>query len=108
MFYLLSSIFIRNFASTNPLSHIKMTAVQLNAEIYRAMGVIAEDEGLLARAAKYLKKLAAQKEDSTLMSKEEFYANIDKAEEQYARGEYTTQLPGESVSDMLKRCGYAL
>ena len=32
-----------------------MTTIQLNAEIYRAMGVIAEDEGLMKRALKYLK-----------------------------------------------------
>ena len=43
-----------------------MTALQLNAEIYRSLGVIAEDETLMTRAAKYLKKLAAKKEDPTL------------------------------------------
>lgn len=57
-----------------------MTAIQLNAEIYRAMGVIAEDENLLARAAKYLKKLAAKKEDPTLLTEKEFFAKIDKAQ----------------------------
>ena len=34
-----------------------MTAVQLNAEILRNMSIIAEDENLLKRAAKYLRKL---------------------------------------------------
>ena len=53
-----------------------MTAIQLNAEIYRALGTIAEDESLLARAAKYLKKLAAKKEDPTLMTKEEFFGSM--------------------------------
>ena len=85
-----------------------MTAIQLNAEIYRAMSVIAEDEGLLRQALKYLKKLATKKQDETLMTKEAFFARVDKAKAQYERGEYTTQLPGESVSDMLKRCGYAI
>ncbi len=89
-----------------------MTAVQLhlNAELFGALQTISEDEGLMKRAVKYLKKLAttADKSDPTLLTKEEFFANIEKAEAQYARGEYTTQLPGESVSDMLKRCGYAL
>ena len=66
-----------------------MTAMQLNAEIYRAMGIIAEDEGLLKQALKYLKKLAAKKEDETLMTKEEFFAKIERAEEQYRRGEGT-------------------
>ena len=63
-----------------------MTAVQLNAEIYRAMGVIAEDETLLARAAKYLKKLAAKKEDPTLMTKEEFFRRVDEAREEIRQG----------------------
>ena len=45
-------------------------------------------------------------DDPTCMTKEEFFARIDRAEQQYARGEYTTQLPGESIEDMLKRLGY--
>lgn len=37
-----------------------MTITQLNAEIYRSLSTIAEEEGLMKRAAKYLKKLADQ------------------------------------------------
>ena len=85
-----------------------MTALQLNAELFRAMGKIADDETLMKKVLNYVKRLAAQKEDPTLMTKEEFFANIDRAEQQYARGEYTEMLPGETLSDMLKRCGYAL
>ena len=59
-----------------------MTAVQLNAEILRNMSIIAEDENLLKRAAKYLRKLVAEKEDPTLMTKEEFFARIDRARKQ--------------------------
>jgi len=52
-----------------------MTAIQLNAEILRNLGALAEDEGMLKRVAKYLRKLVAEKEaDPTLMSKEEFFA----------------------------------
>ncbi|MBO4663072.1 MAG: hypothetical protein J6Y15_09380 [Bacteroidaceae bacterium] len=83
-----------------------MTAVQLNAEVLRAINDISDDETLMNKVLKYIKKLTAKKEDPTLMTKEEFFAKIERAEQQYARGEYTTQLPGESVSDMLKRCGY--
>ena len=57
-----------------------MTALQLNPDIYRQLDIIAEDESMFDRGA----------------------------EQQYARGEYTTQLPGESVEDMLKRCGYVI
>ena len=59
-----------------------MTAVQMNAEILRNMSIIAEDENLLKRAAKYLRKLAAEKEDPTLMTKKEFFAKIERAEKQ--------------------------
>ena len=80
----------------------------INAEFFQNLGVIAQDEGLMKRVANNVKRLAAKKEDPTLMTKEEFFAKVDKAKSQYERGEYTTQLPGESVSDMLKRCGYAI
>ncbi|MBR1400797.1 MAG: hypothetical protein IJ604_13950 [Prevotella sp.] len=59
-----------------------MTAIQMNAEILRNMSIIAEDEYLLKRVAKYLRKLVAEKEDSTLFTKEEFFARIDQARKQ--------------------------
>lgn len=39
-----------------------MTALELNAELYRAMGEIADDETLMKKVLKYVKKLAAKKE----------------------------------------------
>ncbi len=39
-----------------------MTTLQLNAELFRELSVIAEDEGLMKKAVKYLKKLTAQKQ----------------------------------------------
>ena len=59
-----------------------MTAIQMNAELLRNMSIIAEDENLLKRAAKYLRKLVAEKEDSSLMTEEEFFAKIERAEKQ--------------------------
>ena len=38
-----------------------MTAIQLNAELYRAMGVIADDESMMTKVLKYVKKLATKK-----------------------------------------------
>ena len=65
-----------------------MTALQLNAELYRNLGIIAEDETMLAKAAKYVSKLAKQMiEDPTLMSEEEFFARVDKAKAQAEHGE---------------------
>ena len=59
-----------------------MTAIQMNAELLRNMSIIAEDENLLKRAEKYLRKLVAEKEDSSLMTEEEFFAKIERAEKQ--------------------------
>ena len=76
-----------------------MTAIQMNAEILRNMSIIAEDEHLLKRAAKYLRKLVAEKEDPTLITKEEFFARIDKAKE----GPSYELKQGESIDDLIRR-----
>ena len=39
-----------------------MTALQLNAELFRELSIIAEDENLMKKAVKYLKKLSAKKQ----------------------------------------------
>jgi len=68
-----------------------MTAVQLNAEILRNLDAIAEDESMLKRVAKYLRKLVAEKEaDPTLLTEEEFFARVDKAEKDIAEGKGVT------------------
>ncbi|MBR1940301.1 MAG: hypothetical protein IJ845_03085 [Bacteroidaceae bacterium] len=61
-----------------------MTTSELNIDILRSLGVIAEDEGLLSRAAKYLRRLAQshEAEDPTLMTKEEFVARVKAAKEE--------------------------
>ena len=38
-----------------------MTALELNADLFRELSIIATDEGLMKKAVKYLKKLTAQK-----------------------------------------------
>ena len=83
-----------------------MTAIQMNAELFRAMGELAEDEGLMMKLLKYAKKLVAKKQDPTLMTKEEFFAKIERAEQQIERGEYSVLLPGEDLSTHLRRFGY--
>ena len=59
-----------------------MTSVQLNAQIWHDMGILADSEPMMKRVAKYLRKLVKEKEDPTLMTKEEFFAKIERAEEQ--------------------------
>lgn len=67
-----------------------MTAVELNAQIWRDMGILADSESMMKRVAKYLRKLVAEKEDPTEMTKEEFFAKIDRAEKQIKEGEYVS------------------
>ncbi len=89
-----------------------MTAVQLNAmhtQLLQNIGYIADDEALMRRLTAYSKKLAKEKEsDPTLMTKEEFFAKIERAEEQAARGEYSVLLPGEDLTTHLRRLGYEI
>lgn len=59
-----------------------MTSVQLNAQIWRDMGILADSEPMMKRVAKYLRKLVKEKEDPTLMTEEEFFAKIERAEKQ--------------------------
>ena len=64
-----------------------MTAILMNAEILRNMCIIAEDENLLKRAAKYLRKLVSEKQaDPTLISRDEFFASLERGEEEYRQG----------------------
>jgi len=39
-----------------------MTTSELNAELFRELSIIAQDEGMMKKAVKYLKKLTAQKQ----------------------------------------------
>ncbi len=80
-----------------------MSTMQLNADILRNLGIIAEDETTLARVAKYIRRVAKQMtEDPTCMSKEEYFARLDEAE----KGPTYRMLPNETLDDMLKRLGY--
>ena len=82
-----------------------MTAIQLKADIYHSLDAIADDETLLARAAKYLKKLATKKDDPTLMTKEEFFRRVDEAREEIRQGKGIKMLPNESLDEFLNRIG---
>ena len=82
-----------------------MTALQLSAEIYRSLGILSEDEGMLKRAAKYLSRLAKQMtDDPTCMTKEEYFAMLDQAE----KGPRHRMLPDEDLTAFLKRMGHDL
>ena len=66
-----------------------MTAGQWNAmntELWQSIGAIADNEPLMRRLTRYAKKLVKEKEASTLMSKEEFFARVDEAREEIKQG----------------------
>ena len=87
--------------------HVRMmTAIELNAQIWRDMAEIADSEPLMKQLAKYLKKLVAKKADPTLMTKEEFFAKIERGEEQYRQGKCHSMLPDEDLTTYLRRRGY--
>ena len=82
-----------------------MTALQLNADIYRNLALLSEDESLLNKAAKYIRRLAKQlTDDPTCMTKEEFFARIDEA----SKGPSHEMLPNEDLTAFLRRMGHDL
>lgn len=86
-----------------------MTALQHQAmitQLWQNIGAIADSEPLMRRLARYVAKLVKEKNDPTLMSKEEYLAKLEKAEQQIARGEYSVLLPDEDLTQHLRRLGY--
>ena len=68
-----------------------MTTAQQTAEIFQNLSVLAESEDMMTRVAKYLRKLVKEKKaDPTRMSKEEFFAKLDEAEESIEQGKGKT------------------
>ena len=95
--------------SENKLIFCVMSTQELNAELYRAMAEIADDETLMTKVLKYVKKLAATaKADPTLMTEEEFFAKLERGEEQYRQGKCHSMLPDEDLTTYLRRRGYDL
>ncbi len=83
-----------------------MTTAQLNADIQQSLGIIADDEGLMTRAARYLRRLAKElADDPTEMTEEEFFARVDMAIEQTQQGKVHRQMPGESFTEFRARIG---
>lgn len=67
-----------------------MTALELNAELFRELSIIAEDEGLMKKALKAIKKLSAQKksmdETEYLMSSPAMAEVIQQGQEDIKNG----------------------
>ena len=70
------------FAANFDAKEVIMTALQLNADIYQNLAILSQDESMLEKAAKYVRKLAKQlTDDPTCMSKEEYFAMLDRSEQ---------------------------
>ena len=77
--------------------------LQLNEELFETLAEISQDESLMRKAVKALKRIVAkaQKDDPTLMTKEEFFARIDEA----SKGPSYTLLHGETIEQLIERVG---
>ena len=83
-----------------------MATLQLDADMYRNLQIIAEDETILQRVAKYLRRVVKQMtDDPTCMTKEEYFARVDEAREQIRQGKGVAMRPTESLTEFLKRVG---
>ena len=58
---------------------MKTSSLPLSTDFLRDLGIVAQDENRMRRATRYIKRLAAEKTDPTLMTKEEYFARIEKA-----------------------------
>ena len=66
------------------------TVAIYDAQFMYNLGVIAQSEDLAKRLVKYVSRLAKPATDPTLMTREEFMANVEEAEQQIERGEGRT------------------
>lgn len=74
----------------------------MNTQLLQGIGVIADDESLMKRLTKFVAKLVREKQaDPTLMTKEEFFARIDKAEQEIAEGKGITFTNREDMNAWL-------
>jgi len=64
-----------------------------------------DDEAVMQKIIAYVKKLVKKKKDPTEMTKEEFYAKIEQSEKELDEGKGIKMLPGETLSDLIRRVG---
>ena len=58
-----------------------------SADILQGLGAISGNEMALARVAKYVRRVVKEQEkDPTLMTEEEFFAMLERGEEEYRQG----------------------
>ena len=80
-----------------------MKTLQLNAEIYKALGMIADDETLMRKVLKYVRQLAKKRNEDATMTEEAFYNSIDEALQQAKEGRTHKMLSNEPLDKFLDR-----
>ncbi len=81
-----------------------MSTITLDSDMLYNFNIVASDESLRERLARYLRKLVRERDnDPTCMTKEEALRIQEEGIAQFERGECYEQLPGESFYDMLNR-----
>jgi len=80
-----------------------MTAIQLRANLFEEIVRNAENEDILQKVLEFFRSLTQKKTDPTEMTKEEFFAKLEKSREQAARGEVYSKRDDESFDDFFKR-----
>ena len=78
----------------------------MNTQLWQNIGAIADSEPLMKRLSKYVARLVKAKNDPTLMTREEFYAKIEQAEEDYKQGRTYRMKPDEDLTMFLRRLGH--
>ncbi len=72
------------------LKNLYIPKICRNADIYSNLALLSEDQSLLNKAAKYIRRLVKQMtDDPTCMTKEEYFAMLDRAEQGPSRS-FTT------------------
>jgi len=75
---------------------------RMNAEFYRNLGIVAEDEAMLEKVYKYVRRLAKQLiDDPTRMSEKDYYAMLDRSKAQVAEGKVYRFDDKEKMMDWL-------
>ena len=75
----------------------------MTTELWQSIVAIADSEPLMKRLTRYARKLLKErKADPTLLTKEEFFASLDEAEEQYRHGKCKTFSNLEDMNTWLK------
>ena len=69
-----------------------MTAMEMNAELFRELSIIAEDEGMMKKALKAIKRIAAQKramdETEYIMSSPRMVEILREGDEEITKGNF--------------------